>query len=130
MFEGTEAITRSALSLALDAATLRHQVIATNIANANTENFVPQRANFDAYVQDARRLLSERGRLDASSIGALASNAMPVEPLLNSAGLPAKVQLDAQVADMAQNSVHYQALLKGLSRQMSILSIAVNDGKR
>jgi flagellar basal-body rod protein FlgB len=130
MIDGIEAITMTSVSLALDAAALRHQTIASNIANANTEGFVPQRVNFDAYVQDARRQLSERGGLDAQSLSTLLNTRPRVEPLTTSAGLPAKVQLDVEVADMAQNAVQYQALIKGLSRQMSILSIAASDGKR
>lgn len=130
MLEGIEAVTRSSLSLALDAATLRHQVIANNIANANTEDFVPLRLNFDAHVRDARRQLNERGRIEAPTLAAMASSPVPVEPVLAQGGQPAKVQLDAEVADMARNSVHYQALIKALSREMSVLSIAVSDGKR
>ena len=130
MIDGIEAITTTSLSLALDAATLRHQTIANNIANANTEGFVPQRVNFEAYVKDARRELDERGRLDAQSITTLSGSKPLLEPLLTAAGLPAKVQLDTEVANMAQNAVHYQALIKGLSRQMSILATAVSDGKR
>jgi flagellar basal-body rod protein FlgB len=38
--------------------------------------------------------------------------------------------LDLQVADMARNVVQYQALLKGWSKRMSILSAAINEGKR
>lgn len=130
MIDGIEAVTTASLSLALDAATLRHQVIANNIANANTEGYVPQRVNFEAYVKDARRELAEHGRLDAQSIATLSSTRPVLEPLLTASGLPAKVQLDTEVADMAQNTVQYQALIKGLSRQMSILSTAVSDGKR
>jgi len=35
-----------------------------------------------------------------------------------------------QVAAMAENSLRYQALLKGLSHHFSMMSLAVNDGKR
>lgn len=130
MIDGLEAITTASLSLALDVAAMRHQTIANNIANANTEGFVPQRVNFDAYVQDARRILNDKGRIDAQAIDNLANTRPSVEPLLTSAGLPTKVLLDVEVANMAENSVYYQALIKGLSRQMSILSTAVSDGKR
>jgi flagellar basal-body rod protein FlgB len=40
------------------------------------------------------------------------------------------VGLDTQMAALAENSLQYQALLKGLSRQFSILSSAVSDGKK
>lgn len=130
MLDGIESITAATLSLALDAAALRHQTIANNIANANAEGFVPQRVNFDGYMQDARRQLAERGRLDSQSLSNLANTRLPIEPVLTSSGLPSKVQLDVEVANMAQNAVHYQALVKGLSRQFGTLSTAVSDGKR
>jgi flagellar basal-body rod protein FlgB len=125
-----EATTTAALSLALDAASLRQRVIAGNIANASTENFIPQRVNFDAHVREARRSINEQGRLDAQALRNLADAPLAMEPLVDSAGLPIKVQLDAEVASMAQNSVHYQVLLKGLSRHLGVLYSAASDGKR
>jgi flagellar basal body rod protein FlgB len=38
--------------------------------------------------------------------------------------------LDVEVAGMAQNAAHYQALLKAVSKYQAILSAAVSDGKR
>ncbi len=127
---GIEATTTAAISLALDAASLRHRAIASNMANAGTEGFIPQRVNFDAYVQEARRTISEQGRLDAQTLRNLMEIPLTMEPLVDSAGLPVKVQLDAETAGMAQNSVHYQALLKGLSRHLGVLYSAASDGKR
>ena len=57
MTDGIEAVTRSALALALDAAAMRQQAIATNIANANVIDYVPQRVNFEAQLADARRMM-------------------------------------------------------------------------
>ena len=130
MIEGIEGITTTALSMALDAASLRQQAIATNIANASSEGYIPQRVNFEAYVQDARRELIERGRLDSQTLLNMAESPLAMEPAVDGAGVPAKVQLDAEVAGMAQNAVHYQALLKGLSRHLSVLYSAASDGKR
>jgi flagellar basal-body rod protein FlgB len=130
MFDGTEAITITSLSLALDVAALRHQTIANNIANANTEGFSPQRVGFDAYFKDARQQLNERGRLDLQTLDSMSTTRPSIGPLLGAAGLPVKVQLDVEVAEMAQNAVQYQALIKGLSRYMSVLSSAVSDGRR
>jgi len=129
MIDGIEGITTAALSLALDAASLRQQAIASNIANANSEGYVPQRVNFDAYVQDARRTLNERGQLDTQALRSLADTPLVMEPVLDGAGVPAKVQLDGEVAAMAQNAVQYQALLKGLSRHLAVLYSAASDGK-
>ena len=128
MTEGMEAITVTALGLALDAASLRQQAIATNIANANTLNYAPLKASFEDQLEDARNALQSRGRLDAGSLAG-------VRPMLqvgtpDASGLLPAVQLDIEVADMAQNAVQYQALIRGLSRHYAILSAAVSDGKK
>ena len=127
MTEGLEAITTAALGLTLDAASLRQQAIAANIANHATEGYVPQKLDFESQMQEARRVLSSKGSMDAF---ALAGVRLQLEPVLDAQGQPAKVQLDEQVADMAQNSVQYQILARGLNRHFGILSTAVSDGKR
>jgi flagellar basal-body rod protein FlgB len=120
-------ITTAALGLALDAASLRQQAIAANIANHATEGYVPQQVDFAAQMEEARRTLDSKGSLDAAS---LANVKARLQPMLDAQGLPAKVRIDEQVADLAQNAAHFQALAKGLSRHYSILSTAVMDGKR
>jgi flagellar basal-body rod protein FlgB len=127
MSDPIQSVTTVALSLALDAASLRHQAIAANIANHATEGYVPQRVDFESQMQEARRTLDSKGSLDAAS---LAGVKLQLQPMLGADGQPVKVQLDEQMADMAQNAVHFQALAKGLARHFSILSAAVNDGKR
>lgn len=128
MSQGIEAITSAAVALALDAAGMRQQAIASNIANASTEGYVPLRVSFESQLEDARRALETRGRLDATALTGVQPRMelVPVDEM----GMPAKVMLDAQVADMAQNAVHYQALVRGLSKHYGILSAAVNEGKR
>ena len=130
MTDGIEAITNATLSIALDVATLRHKTIINNIANVNTEGFIPQRLNFEDYIQNARFQITKEGKLDAQSVSELSNSQPLLEPVLTANGLPAKVQLDTEVAAMTENSVHYQALVRALSRQMSILLVAASDGKR
>jgi flagellar basal-body rod protein FlgB len=128
MTEGLEAITTAALGLALDAASLRQQAIAANIANADTAGYVPLRVSFEAQLEDARRAMESHGFLDAASLADVEPTVESVEP--DASGLPPKIMLDVEVAEMARNAVHYQALLKGLSRHYAVLSAAVSDGKK
>ena len=129
MTEGMEAVTTAALSLALDAATLRQQAIAANIANANTAGYKPVRVNFEAQLDDARLALQSEGRLDAASLAGV-SPRLEIDRSYGAQGLSPKVMIDVEVARLAQNAVQYQALVKGLSRHFSILSMAVSDGKK
>ncbi|WP_395688936.1 flagellar basal body rod protein FlgB [Caenimonas koreensis] len=127
MTEGLEAITTTALGLALDAAALRHQAIASNIANHATEGYATQQVDFASQMEQARRSLDSKGYIDAFS---LAGVRVETTPALDSNGAPLKVHLDAQMADMAGNAVQYQALTRALSRHLSLLSLAASDGKR
>ena len=127
MTEGIEAVTTTMMGLALDAASLRQRVTAANIANVDTAGYAPMKVSFEAQMADVRRSLSSNDRLDSASIEAMQPR---LEQALDMAGLPAKVMLDVEVANMAQNAVQYQALVKGLAKHYAILSSAVSDGKK
>lgn len=129
MTEGIEAITTAALGLALDAASLRQQAIASNIANADTVGYEPLSVNFETQLEEARFALQSQGRLDATSLAGVVPR-LEIDRSYRSFGLSPKVLLDVEVAHMAQNAVHYQALIKGLSRHFAIMSSAVSDGKK
>lgn len=123
MTEGMEGITTSVLSLALDAAVLRQQAIASNIANANTAGYVRQTVSFDRQLEALGA-----GRTDPVRVAHIAHAGLRIEPVGVDASGP--VQLDMEVAQMAQNAVHYQALLKGIEKQYAILATAIADGKK
>jgi len=129
MNSGIEALTTTSLSLALDAASLRHQVIAANIANAGSRDFVPQRLSFEAQLDNAMRGTTTVHRESNSDQVAVQLN-VRIEPDVGPDGRPRQVGLDTEVAAMSQNSLHYQALLKGLNRHLSVLATAVSEGKR
>lgn len=124
MTDGIEALTTSVLSLALDAAVLRQKAISNNIANANTAGYVRQGVSFDRQVEAFG--LASGGAQPRS--GQFAQLHPRIEPAGANAGTP--VQLDMEVAAMAQNAAHYQTLLKGLERHYAILSSAISDGKK
>lgn len=127
MTDGIEAVTRAALSLALDAAGLRQQAMATNIAHASATGYAPRRVSFEAQLAGARRSLQESGMVDPSTL-------VDVRPRIetgpNGHGVRSRVELDVEAAAMARNAVHYQALAKGLSSHYAILSMAAGDGRR
>lgn len=121
---GMEAITTTSLSLALDAASLRQQVIAANIANAGSVGFVPQRVSFEAQLAELARGNASQARTPLPELQ------VRLEPDLAGDGLPRDVKVDTEVAALAENSLHYQALVRGLNRHLSVLSSAVSEGKR
>lgn len=127
MFGSTEAVTVDMVRLALDAASLRQQTIAHNIANAGTAGFAPARVDFEQQMGAARAALAQGEPVSAAMLGGVRPVVTRLAP---SADAERSAMLDLDVADMAQNTVHYQALLKALSKHMSIMSAAVAEGKR
>lgn len=127
MTPSIESITATALTLALDAASLRHEALASNIAHANTPGYRPLAVNFESQLEEARLTLSSNGRLDAA---ALADVVPLLQPLQQRSTLSGQVTLDVEALQLAQNGVQFQALLKGLNRHYQILSAATSDGKK
>ena len=122
-----EAVTTAAISAALEAGSRRHAAIATNIANAQTQAYAPVRLSFGEQLAQAQATLREKGALDAGALEILRS-LREVEPEADEAG--ATVQLDVEMAELARNAVHFQALTQGLSRHMSLLALAAADGRK
>lgn len=123
----TEAITTDLVKLALDAASMRHLAISHNIANINTPGFAPARVDFENQLDAARAALRTGEPLQANMLAGVRPHTVRAAPLT---GTDRTAMLDLEVAAMAQNTVHYQALLKALGSQMSILASAISEGKR
>lgn len=122
-----EAVTTAALSLALEAASRRHQAISANIANLGSQGQVPLKLDFESQLLEARASLREQGRIDPQ---ALADVRLDIEPAFDAQGRPVKLDVDEQMVDMARNAVHFQALAQGLSRHLGILALAAHDGRK
>lgn len=121
-----EAITTAALSAALDAAARQHAVTATNLANAGSAGFTPLRLGFDEQFAAARLALREHGRLDAAAVESLRS----LRDVAPDAAAGETVHLDVEMAELARNAVHFQALTQGVARHLSLLAMAAADGRR
>ena len=115
MIEGLEGTGAAAVRLALDAAALRHQAIAHNLANLNSENYVPMGVSFDAQLAAARRAQAPRPEL--------------VQESWRGTG-PRPQDVDLEMVKLSENTIHYQALLKALGKQLAILNVAMTEGRR
>jgi flagellar basal-body rod protein FlgB len=111
------------LSLALDAALLRQQAIAQNIANANTPGYRPLSVRFDELLVQERQQLLQGGKLSLTSLAAYT-------PQLVQSEEAAPVVLDEQATQLAGNVFHHQVLLRAITKQFALMNLAANDGKR
>lgn len=107
MIEAIHGLGVSMAKHALDAASLRHQAIAHNLANLHSEGYAPLGVRFDARLAAARRARAE----------------LVVETHHSP-------QLDTEMVKLSQNTLHYQALVRALGKHHAILGAAIADGRR
>ena len=129
MTQVIEGITNAALSLALDAASMRQQAIASNIANADVPDYRPMAVDFESQLESAQRDLDDGRALSMGDLDGVAPR-FAADPTLQPAGLSPRVALDMQMAALAQNGVQFQALTTALNKQFAMLSLAINDGRK
>lgn len=121
-------VTRDLVMRALDAASLRHSVLAANVANASSPDFRPLRVNFEQQLAMVRADLLQRD--DPSAARRALTNTQPtVEPDPAYAATGEQVRLDDEVSKMMRNAVHYQALLAAMDKSGSIVRMAVKEGR-
>lgn len=119
---GAEAVTLKMVHWALDAASEVHKVSAHNIANAQTPGYTRIDTNFDSFL-DALRDVAASDRMDPAA-------GSEETPVLSLRSTSEAVALDVEMTKLAQNTLYYQALLRGLGKQASILQLAVTEGRR
>lgn len=130
MLGGSEKITMDLVQLALNVSSLKQQVISNNIANSNTAGYKPLRVDFDKQLQNLSTVLSDRG--DSKAAENLMNTLQPkvvIDQEANQLG-DISVRLDQEMANMTENTVHYQALIESISKKMSLLRLAINGGQR
>ena len=114
----------SLVRAALDASSLRHEAISTNIANINTPGFKSLKVSFEDQLQD----LISSGQYKSDIL--LKDRLKDVSPyIFKSSNEQETNQLDVKMIDMAKNTIHYQALLKGAKGYGSIIKMAIKEGR-
>ena len=111
----------------------RQQVLASNIANADTPNYKARDLDFKATLQSA---LAGSGNTGGLSVATTALGHIAGKPGLTDAGLlyrtPAQgsvdgntVDMDAERAAFADNAVHYEFNLTRISQQIKSMLAAI-----
>jgi len=148
--------TLNALERALDGATLRHEALANNIANVNTPGFKRSDVGFSGRL-DGALAEGDRPGLSLLRAGAQGGPAGPRAPRgpgaggAGDAGAAAtdewgprvvtdaqtsartdgnNVDIEVEMAEMSENSVWYQALLRQVSEKFSRLRLVATEGRR
>lgn len=124
MVSPVDSTTSVLLGMALDAAQMRQQAIANNIANATTPGYRPMSVRFEEQLASQRETLARGGNVSLASL----SDFRPT--LLTSSNPDETVALDDQVAQLSGNVLHHQVLLRALNKHFALMGLAINEGKR
>lgn len=109
--------TQIALERAMSGATMRHSVLAANLANANTPGYRPMDVDFHSALQDALRFGSRA--IESVEIGPAPSGDASLRADGNG------VDVDVTSAKLAQNGLELSAVTQVASARMDILRYAL-----
>lgn len=111
---------------ALDAAAMRHQASANNLANANTANFKRQEVLFEGRLSSALTRGKDRNGM---SLGESVANVRPQIVTMNTTSTRAdgnNVDMEAENVNMAMNTLKFEAITQSVAGYFSALKSVIN----
>lgn len=111
IFDRTTLLLEKALGLRL----VRHNLIAANLANMDTPGYVARDFSFAA---ELRRAMEQ----DPVKLGSVS---LEPPPLVRQEG---KVDLDREMARLAENSLMYDAMSRLIAKKFELLKYAIGEG--
>jgi flagellar basal-body rod protein FlgB len=127
--------TLQALTTALNFREMRNELISTNIANANTPGFKAKKLDFEEALA---RALDVDGQMQMNTtdgkhhnVGNGGFNNLDPEVYDNPNGVVSEsgntVDVEAEMATMAENKLMYDALVQLINKKMGIMKYALNS---
>lgn len=128
------------LENAISASSLRHKVISDNIANVNTPEFKRSEVEFEGLLREAMNPTKKKLPMTMTNEKHITGNATITSPTTVTAKtrLVAEnsfrtdgnnVDIDIEMANMAKNTIYYNAAVQQLNRYYSGLKTAINGGR-
>ncbi len=115
----------SILQRLMQAANMRHKVIASNIANADTPGYKAGDIKFDNLLKDEMKLLTTDSKHVGSRKGGDISGKLIVEDN-PSWGDSNNVELNVEVAKMTENELVHEAAVKILNSKIKMFKNAIS----
>lgn len=122
------------LQKGLDASWKRNEVVANNIANADTPGFKASHVEFESVFQksleeDSDSFFSSSGTGRAGT----AAKSVPYEIVTDKDSAVRmdgnSVDVDAEMTELAENTILYNALSYSVSKEFGRLKTVINEGK-
>jgi len=123
------------LEKSLDASWMRNEAISNNMANVNTPGYKRSDVKFEEYFQSS---------IDQAKIGSLKKNSkyLPIgkdkthiaSPQIFSSNTSSRkdennVNVDVEMAELAKNTIKYNAMITQLSKEFNKIKIAIREGR-
>lgn len=129
--------TLKALTTALNFRDMKNNLIASNVANANTPGFKAKKIDFEAALA---RALDVDGQMQMNAtderhfnVGGGGFNNLEPEIYDNPNGVVSPdgntVDVEAEMAQMAENKLMFDALVQLINKKMGIMKYAINSDK-
>ncbi len=129
--------TLKALTTALNFREMRQELISSNVANANTPGFKAKKMDFEEALA---RALDVDGQMQMNAsdgrhfnVGNGGFNNLEPEVYDNPNGVVSEdgntVDVEAEMATMAENKLMYDALVQLINKKMGIMKYAINSEK-
>jgi flagellar basal-body rod protein FlgB len=118
---------------ALDAAWMRNEAISNNIANVNTPGYKKSYVKFEELLSDAADKFQISGiKKDKKFLPIGKDTALTVSPEIVGEEFTSmrrddnNVDIDVEMAELAKNTIKYNALVAQLSKEFSRIKLAIN----
>lgn len=124
--------TISSLEKGLSYATLKNKAITQNIANVDTPNYKTKEVSFKDVLNDAKQATIPAYRTDARHYDFeinIGSNGVYSNENFRSRANGNAVNMDAEQAKLAENTIYYNALIDRVSSKFSTLNNVVKGGR-
>jgi flagellar basal-body rod protein FlgB len=129
--------TLQALTTALNFREMRQELISSNVANANTPGYKAKKLDFEEALA---RALDVDGQMKMNAtdgrhynVGSGGFNNLEPEIYDNPNGVVSEngntVDVEAEMAQMAENKLMYDALVQLINKKMGIMKYAINSEK-
>ena len=125
------------LEKALDAAWMKNEVIANNIANVNTPGFKKSYVRFEDQMASAAsefQIGSAQKDSKFLSIGndirSISSPEIMQESFTSVRKDGNNVDVDVEMAELAKNTIKFNAIINQISRQFNNIKTAISEGRR
>lgn len=124
--------TINSLEKGLSYATLKNKAIAQNIANVDTPNYKTKEVSFKDVFADAKKSTISATRTDARHYDFqidVGKNGVYANENFRSRPNGNAVNMDAEQAKLAENTIYYNALIERINGKFGTLNTVIKGGK-